>query len=638
MTTGITEVARVGRTLQVPQMRRKGARGASTVAGIFGQDAQPRDRQLLKDFRQLLGRDADVLMLYDTSVNSFNAASFHQLCNNKGPTVSIARLADGTICGGYTEQPWVSSGGYKQDPQAFIFRLRFRGSPAPYKATSTGNSQACHDNGNYGPCFGGGHDLLMWTSNAANGTVNPHSAYTYPPDPSTGGSHAISGGYPNLSGTGAYQVWVYQVLPTNARTPVTGAKYCKTDLPPILYTDSIQCTPETLTATRDKLQATVSAAASPPNILLFGPVGSGKSSLVRSLMEVMSADEDAGGLVPIGTGEGSLSKTLMPYDLEISNADGHVVVAQLWDTAGIEVGSKSRLYKDGGLLRLLQGHFPARTNLMANLDDRTSGYRPMPTEAQQFHGAIMCIAATDVSDEDKTQSIKEFNQTLRDRGIPSLLAITKVDAYDPDLLDGGLCEPDEEGQQPGPPLDMRMLNRSATIKELLADAEKTTGFAKADMAAIANKTGETGMIGVPKACHLAQMLLKSIKRANQYRRQEAKFNGTLHSAGGPAPSIAPSSFVGVSVSPSVVDVSEGVGALNVGASRPSTAGGSGRRSTIVEALAMICQELAVTGPPDSDLKTALHEANQALGLEASGSLPTQVKALLVELHIQAPGW
>ena len=31
---------------------------------------------------------------------------------------------------------------------------------------------------------------------------------------------------------------------------------------------------------------------------------------------------------------------------------------------------------------------------MARLDDRTPGYRPNPTEAQAFHGVIMCIAAT----------------------------------------------------------------------------------------------------------------------------------------------------------------------------------------------------------------------------------------------------
>ena len=63
---------------------------------------------------------------------------------------------------------------------------------------------------------------------------------------------------------------------------------------------------------------------------------------------------------------------------------------------------------------------------MARLDDRTHGYRPNPTEVQAFHGVIMCIAATDISDEETSKEICKFNSIVRDCEIPSILVITKV--------------------------------------------------------------------------------------------------------------------------------------------------------------------------------------------------------------------
>ena len=39
-------------------------------------------------------------------------------------------------------------------------------------------------------------------------------------------------------------------------------------------------------------QASVAKQPSPPNILIFGPVGTGKSSFIRSLMQVVEDDVD----------------------------------------------------------------------------------------------------------------------------------------------------------------------------------------------------------------------------------------------------------------------------------------------------------------------------------------------------------
>ena len=250
-------------------------------------------------------------------------------------------------------------------------------------------------------------------------------------------------------------------------------------------------------------------------------------------MQVVEDDVDAGGNVSTGSGEGSVTKCLKVYPLTSSTG---APVCALWDTAGIEVGSKSKLYQDGAMAKLLAGCFPRNTELAdgkgspTRLDDRTPGYRPDPTEDQRVHGVIMCIAATDVSEDAATKAIQDFTHVVRDRDIPHILVITKADEYDPDLLAGGVCDDDDDddGGVKNPPdvkipLDMRHVYCSTAIKELL-EAAVSTGFSRDDMAPLANKT-EQDMegIGVPKACLLLRALHKIVTKAERFRRQEAAF-------------------------------------------------------------------------------------------------------------------
>ena len=250
-------------------------------------------------------------------------------------------------------------------------------------------------------------------------------------------------------------------------------------------------------------------------------------------MQVVEDDVDAGGNVSTGSGEGSVTKCLKVYPLTSSTG---APVCALWDTAGIEVGSKSKLYQDGAMAKLLAGCFPRNTELAdgkgspMRLDDRTPGYRPDPTEDQRVHGVIMCIAATDVSEDAATKAIQDFTHVVRDRDIPHILVITKADEYDPDLLAGGVCDDDDDddgGVKIPPdmkiPLDMRHVYCSTAIKELL-EAAVSTGFSRDDMVPLANKT-EQDMegIGVPKACLLLRALHKIVTKAERFRRQEAAF-------------------------------------------------------------------------------------------------------------------
>ena len=172
------------------------------------------DGALLEALYGLFGRRAELQLLFQTDVDGFNPAVFHQKCDTKGPTVTVIRLADQTVCGGYTPYQWgTQNGPFINEPGTFLFRLKYRNQqPAAYKATPTSH-WSVHDHASYGPTFGA-NDLIAFSGNAANGAHKPNS-YTYPPDPLTGGSHLLTGGHAQLAAPGAYTVHVYQVLPTD---------------------------------------------------------------------------------------------------------------------------------------------------------------------------------------------------------------------------------------------------------------------------------------------------------------------------------------------------------------------------------------------------------------------------------------
>jgi hypothetical protein len=101
-------------------------------------------------------------LLYKGSVNGFNATVFHQLCDNKGPTITVALLKDGRYIGAYSPISWgITNNNYISNPDVFLYDVDDK-----YTA---GNLfvYAILQNSSYGPIFGGGHDFMalpFWSS------------------------------------------------------------------------------------------------------------------------------------------------------------------------------------------------------------------------------------------------------------------------------------------------------------------------------------------------------------------------------------------------------------------------------------------------------------------------------------------
>ena len=85
-------------------------------------------------------------LLYRLSENGESYSTFHELCDNKGPTLTLFHVNDGNIVGIYTPLSWDSKSGWKNDNDTFIFNLN---KEKKYKKIKSDNSTYC--NNTYGP-------------------------------------------------------------------------------------------------------------------------------------------------------------------------------------------------------------------------------------------------------------------------------------------------------------------------------------------------------------------------------------------------------------------------------------------------------------------------------------------------------
>ncbi|XP_060580068.1 uncharacterized protein LOC132736865 [Ruditapes philippinarum] len=94
-------------------------------------------------------------LLYSFTTDGADASTFHQLCDKKGPTVTVIYNTRGTVYGGFTENSWASeSGVYVRDDHAFLFRLQHNGDRNPAKFPVRKPEYAIRCKNTHGPIFG----------------------------------------------------------------------------------------------------------------------------------------------------------------------------------------------------------------------------------------------------------------------------------------------------------------------------------------------------------------------------------------------------------------------------------------------------------------------------------------------------
>jgi len=114
--------------------------------------------------RSLTRASDNYVLIYRASRDGWAASSFHQRCDLKGPTITVAQCGN-YIFGGYTEAQWESlwPAVYKEDPNSFLFSLSNPSGLNSKKMSLLPRkmNQAICCCSTYGPSFGAGPDLQI---------------------------------------------------------------------------------------------------------------------------------------------------------------------------------------------------------------------------------------------------------------------------------------------------------------------------------------------------------------------------------------------------------------------------------------------------------------------------------------------
>jgi len=113
-------------------------------------------------------------LLCKGSRDGFDAATFHDLCGNQGPTITCLKVNDSKhVIGGYNPLSWGSTNSWRNTRDAFIFQFNIyykKNLTAKIGRVLTNSSAyAINDYQSNGPCFGDGD---LWLRDQFNQSGN----------------------------------------------------------------------------------------------------------------------------------------------------------------------------------------------------------------------------------------------------------------------------------------------------------------------------------------------------------------------------------------------------------------------------------------------------------------------------------
>ena len=120
-------------------------------------------------------------LLYRASQDGFASKRFHSKVDKKLNTFIVIKSTSGNVFGGFTERDWSPSAFYEKDANAFLFSFINKNNK-PFLMKCISPEHAICGAINYGPTFGGGHDIHICNdSNLSDGSYsNLGVSYEFP--------------------------------------------------------------------------------------------------------------------------------------------------------------------------------------------------------------------------------------------------------------------------------------------------------------------------------------------------------------------------------------------------------------------------------------------------------------------------
>ena len=124
------------------------------------------------------------VLRFQASRDGFTGKEFHHQCDNVPNLLIVIQTHTKYLFGAFTTVPFQASanGVFSRDPNSFLFTLTNPHDIEPTLLPSTGDEKAVFSVTNYGPIFGGSHDLLISENCNTDGKsyFNPKSSFSDP--------------------------------------------------------------------------------------------------------------------------------------------------------------------------------------------------------------------------------------------------------------------------------------------------------------------------------------------------------------------------------------------------------------------------------------------------------------------------
>ena len=150
-------------------------------------------------------------LLYRGTRDGDGSNTFHDKCNNQGPTIFLCKNEKGNIFGGYSSISWTSDNGWHSSYDNFLCTLTNIHGTAPTKFPITQNYEyAIYDYSSYGPTFGGNHDIKINNNYLNNNSSYCNLGYSY--TDSLGHGNSIFSGDVNSKNFKLKEMEVFKLL------------------------------------------------------------------------------------------------------------------------------------------------------------------------------------------------------------------------------------------------------------------------------------------------------------------------------------------------------------------------------------------------------------------------------------------
>ncbi|XP_060601919.1 interferon-induced protein 44-like [Ruditapes philippinarum] len=404
-------------------------------------------------------------LLYAITRDGCVSTTFHQKCDNQGPTVTVLYNPQGSVYGGYVQESWNSSGDWTNDTSAFMYQLRFNGNDKrtkfPIKSGNSNHALFCGSS--YGPLFGyvNGYDLFTFQNTVySSGTffvLNGQMDIGHSYDNQGVTANQINNGNKNVT-----ELEVYKVEDGKRSKPIK-----QENLKPWRKTESWneQFLNE-LTEDIVSFKPIPDLKVTDARILIIGPVGAGKSSFFNTINSIFRGRITQ--KARSGSAEQSLTTAFTPYKVKVKS--GAPLNFRLCDTRGLEESQGLDVFECN---YLLDGNIPNyyQFHPTIQITPKTPGFNASPTANDIIHCAVFVLDAStlEILTPKIIEKMKAFQRIMNQKEIPQLILLTKVDK---------LCK--EVGD------DVSLVFKSPEVEQHVEKASQLLGLPPANVLPVKN--------------------------------------------------------------------------------------------------------------------------------------------------------